>query len=147
MQASVIDFRKVLRDAKILVVEDDLLIAEDVAAVLGDLDAHVLGPVPRAADALKFIERQKPDCVVLNAILQGAPAIELALRLRELQIPWVVVTAYNFEKLPPELREAPCVEKPYKRDTLTTAVAMAMLKRKDSAAASTLLPARRIELD
>jgi CheY-like chemotaxis protein len=124
------DFRQVLRDAKILVVEDAFLIAEDIAATLRDFGGHVLGPVPCASDALKLIQRQKPDCVVLDAFLQGAAAIGAAVRLRELHIPWVVVTAIDVNKLPLEFRGALFVPKPYDGEALIAAVAMAMLKRK-----------------
>lgn len=126
MQGDAMDARHRLRDRTILIAEDDYLIAEDLAEGLRQVGARVLGPVPDSKDALRLIEQQRPACVLVNALLQGAPAMELARRLRQLKIPWVVVSTYNLEALPPEFREVPCVAKPYEIDTVVEAVATAM---------------------
>ena len=44
-----------LTDRRILVAEDDYMIAEEVATVLAEAGAEALGPVASVADALRFV--------------------------------------------------------------------------------------------
>ena len=122
---------QVLRQKKILVVEDEFLIAEELAEEIRDLGAYVLGPVRTPMEALRLIERETPDCVVLNAILQGAAATELVQHLRKLEVPYVVVTGYPIEGLPSQFRESISVIKPHDQETLQMAIMKAMLQRQE----------------
>lgn len=60
------------RRASILVVEDDLLIAQDIACALEEARYEVVGQVSCARDALAAVERLRPDLVLLDIHL-GAP--------------------------------------------------------------------------
>lgn len=125
MQAAA-ELESALRDANVLVVEDDFLIAEDLVQSLRELGAQVLGPAASSIKALQIIEHKRPDCVILDAILQGTAAIDVVQALRGTDIPWILVTGYAVEKLPSEFRGAPCVRKPYDRKTVGEAVATAI---------------------
>ena len=82
-------------------------------------------------EALRLIERETPDCVVLNAILQGAAATELVQHLGKLKVPYVVVTGYPIEALPSQFRESVSVIKPHDQETLRMAIVKAMLQRQE----------------
>jgi CheY-like chemotaxis protein len=80
---------------RVLVIEDDMLIALDVEQLLTELGYQVTGPVGRLAQALQTIEREPLDAVVLDADLAGESAAPVAIRLRALGIPFVVATGYG----------------------------------------------------
>jgi PAS domain S-box-containing protein len=79
---------------RVLVIEDDMLIALDLAEMLRELGHQVIGPVGRLSDALEIIERESVDAAVLDANLGGESAAPIAKRLRTLAIPFVVATGY-----------------------------------------------------
>lgn len=81
--------------ARVMVVEDDLLIALDFEQTLKRLGYDVVGPVSHVAESLKIIEREPLDAVVLDANLGGQSAAPLADRLRAVGIPFVVATGYG----------------------------------------------------
>lgn len=61
-----------LQGCRILIVEDEFLLADDLAHVLDDAGATVLGPVPSVRDALELIAGEKAiDFAVLDVNLHG----------------------------------------------------------------------------
>jgi PAS domain S-box-containing protein len=81
--------------ARVMVVEDDLLIALDFEQTLQRLGYDVVGPVGHVAESLQIIEREPLDAVVLDANLGGQSARPVADRLRAVGIPFVVATGYG----------------------------------------------------
>lgn len=84
---------------KILVVEDDMLIAAKIALQLTNLGYEVTALVPKGEEALRHVETTRPDLVLLDIQLKGAmDGIETAHRLREsARIPVIYVTANTDE--------------------------------------------------
>ena len=72
---------------KILVVEYEYFIADDVRRCLAEAGATVIGPKPTLAKATEAIAAGSFDCVVLDLNLDGESGIPLADGLAELQIP------------------------------------------------------------
>lgn len=82
------------RRLQVLVVEDELLIAMDVEMLL-DLNGHeVLGPASTIDAALRLMEDTRPDVALLDANLGGRSVVPLARRLRDMEIPFVMASAY-----------------------------------------------------
>jgi len=106
----------------VLIVEDEVLIAEDIAHEVRSRGGRTMGPLASTGQALEFLKSNRPDCVVLNALLFGERTTAVGSLLRELRVPFVVVTGYRPERLPPPLRAGPCIRKPFSLDNLIEAV-------------------------
>jgi DNA-binding NtrC family response regulator len=109
---------------RILIVEDEYFIAQDVAAALEDLGYTVAGPVPSVEEALAAIATEKLDAVLLDANLFGTSSAPVAAELAARGLPFVVVTGYgDFDLLDPDLQAAPRLIKPVANAELAAMVA------------------------
>jgi PleD family two-component response regulator len=72
---------------RILIVEDEALIALDLAHALEDLHAIVVGSVDNLADARKAVSEEKIDCAVLDVHLRGQSVAALVSELDARHIP------------------------------------------------------------
>jgi two-component SAPR family response regulator len=96
----------------VLVVEDDYFVANELAAILREHGANVLGPVPDVAKGRAILSNSEPDCALLDVNLKGQLVFELAEELIDRGVPSVFTTGYDSSFLPPRLRKAPCLQKP-----------------------------------
>lgn len=82
--------------ARILIVEDELLIAEDLKYKLRSLGHTVVGQAMRGEDAVLKVEEVQPDVVLMDVRLRGTMSgLEAAERIREMNsTPVVLVTAH-----------------------------------------------------
>lgn len=83
-----------LARTKVLVVEDELLIAMDYVDWLGAAGAVVVGPCSRVSEALQMLETQRVDVAVVDFVLADGNSEPLQAALAQKQVPYVVVTAY-----------------------------------------------------
>lgn len=98
----------------VLVVEDEFIIAEDLRQGLESLGAVVIGPVATVGAALKLVlSGQRIDGATLDVSLRGERSDQVAEALSARKVPFVLVTGYGSEDLPPTLRDAPRCQKPY----------------------------------
>jgi len=82
---------------RIMVVDDDATVADVVRRYL-IRDGHEVKCVPDGAAALRLIEQEPPDLVVLDLMLPGMGGLEVCRRLREhWPIPVVMLTALGEE--------------------------------------------------
>jgi CheY-like chemotaxis protein len=99
---------------RVLVVEDEYFIADDVATELTALGAHVVGPASDLQQAMEFIAADESiDLAVLDINLQGDTVYPLADALRTKQVPFVFATGYGESLIPDGYRDVPRWEKPY----------------------------------
>jgi CheY-like chemotaxis protein len=103
---------RALSGRRILVVEDEWLIALDIRDILEEWGCTVLGPVATAAAALGLIEDDRPDAAVLDVRLNGDTSEPVADLLRARGRPFLVMTAYQRSHLTGALRDAPVLAKP-----------------------------------
>lgn len=103
---------------RVLVVEDDCLIAMDLEAVLQSAGCTVLGPVSTEGAALLLIENTEPDIALLDINLCEGNAFGIADRLAAKQIPFAFLTGHSRKFLPPVHSERPMFSKPYEPDKL-----------------------------
>ena len=101
-----------LSGRRVLVVEDEHLIAMDVQDILEGWGCTVMGPVATAAAALELIEGDLPDAAVLDVNLNGGTSEPVAEALRNGKCPFLVMTAYNASHLFGALAGAPLLNKP-----------------------------------
>jgi DNA-binding response OmpR family regulator len=108
---------------RILVVEDEFLIALDIAAVLEQAGLAVVGPAGTVGDALHAIEREDVHGALLDAHLAGEPVGRVADALKARNIPFAFVSGYGREQLPAAHRNAALVKKPFTGRDLLAAIA------------------------
>lgn len=108
---------------RILVVEDEFLIALDIAGVLEQAGLAVIGPTGTVGDALQAIEREEVHGALLDVHLAGEPVSRIADALKARGIPFAFVSGYGREQLPPAHQGAPLVKKPFTGKDLLAAVA------------------------
>jgi CheY-like chemotaxis protein len=91
-----------LRDFRVLVVEDELLIAMELDAVLQEAGFTVVGPVSSVDEALDAIQAQHPDAAVLDVSLYGQRVTPVAEVLLSINTPFVLTSAYQPSDLAPD---------------------------------------------
>ncbi len=104
---------------RVLVVEDEFLLASDLARLLSQLGCDVIGPAPSVAKAHALVERDRPDFALLDVNLGSERSTSLADMLLARGIPSALATGYGADQLPePSLRNAPRIAKPVKVESL-----------------------------
>ena len=98
---------------RILIVEDEYLIAMDLKQALESAGVDVLGPVASVADALRLLAgHPPPDGAVLDINLGGESVFPLCEALRSRGVLFVFATGYNAEDVPEAWRQVSRFEKP-----------------------------------
>lgn len=108
---------------RILVVEDEFLIALDIAGVLEQAGHEVVGPFSRVSEALHAVGAEKLHGALLDAHLAGEPVGRVADALSARNIPFAFVSGYGPEQLPAAYRHAPLVRKPFTGPDLLAVIA------------------------
>lgn len=102
-----------LAGRRILVVEDDFFIAEDMVATLAAAGVEVVGPASTVSAALGLIEEaDRLDAAVLDVNLQGEMAYPLADALVARAVPFMFATGYDRGALPARFAGVTVCEKP-----------------------------------
>lgn len=113
-----------LQGRRVLIVEDEMLVAMELESLLAQEGYSVLGPTPSIARALAVLDQERPDAALLDVNLNGEPAIAVAARLSEQGVPFVLITGYGeAQSREPELRNAPRVDKPVNQQELLRVLA------------------------
>jgi DNA-binding response OmpR family regulator len=97
---------------RVLVVEDEPLIAFDVADHLAEAGFQVVGPAASVSAALKLLEAEGCDIAVLDINLGRETAAPIAEALRERSLPFVALSGYSIDQLPEDFQGAPMLTKP-----------------------------------
>lgn len=97
---------------RILVVEDEFLLADETRKKLTKLGATVVGPTPRVDEALILIEDEQIDAAILDVFLSDSLVFPVAERLEILGIPFVFATAYDASVIPGRFSGYVLCEKP-----------------------------------
>lgn len=107
-----------LKGVRVLVVEDNYFIAQDLAAELTLFGAHVVGPVPTAEAAEALVAKGGLDLVLLDIDLAGIPSYPLADRLGREGIPYSFLTGFDRSTVPSAYDGIEFVQKPVARQDL-----------------------------
>lgn len=111
-----------LTGRRILVVEDEALVAMLVEDTLSDADCQVVGPAATVAEALALLDAEVPDAAVVDLNLAGETSVPVIEALRARGIPCLVATGYGTAGLPPGQEGLPVLGKPYDPNELTAAL-------------------------
>jgi CheY-like chemotaxis protein len=101
-----------LREHRLLIVEDEYFVAQDLADYFQNLGATVLGPAGTVRDALRLLETGEVECAVLDINLRGERVYPVADVLRQKNIPFVFASGYGEELEPQAYAGVPRCIKP-----------------------------------
>ncbi len=110
-----------LSGKRILVVEDEALVAAMIEDILVRLGATIVGPASSIETALELAAGATFDAALLDINVRGKRIDPVVQRLRDRGIPMVFASGYGLKGLPPEATES-VVEKPLRVDKLAAAL-------------------------
>lgn len=111
-----------LKGARVLIVEDAVLLALELETGLSEAGATVIGPAYELEEAMALLD-QPIDAAVLDANLNGRSVTPVAEVLHQRGIPFVFATGYGETGGAPGGFEAPVIRKPYDVGQVAAAVA------------------------
>jgi CheY-like chemotaxis protein len=116
-----------LAGRRVLLVEDEAMIAMLLEDMLGDLGCHVVGPAYAIGHALELAAAPEAiDVAILDVNLGGRPVFEVADALRAHRVPMIFSTGYGEAGLRKVDRGAPVLGKPFRTEDLATALRQAL---------------------
>ena len=121
--------------SRILIVEDEAIVAESLKDQLINLGYQVCGTAANGEDAMRIMEHSEPDLVMMDIMLEGPmDGVEVAGRIREKnEIPVIFLTAYSDNET---LQRAKITEpfgyliKPYKERELHTNIEVSLYRHR-----------------
>jgi CheY-like chemotaxis protein len=112
-----------LAGARVLVVEDDYVVADALRFLIEGFGGRVTAIVPSVERAREAIAAEPVDVAVLDINLHGVSVAPLADHLRVHDVPFVFLTGYgDADMLPEHLRDRPRLSKPVQPDPLIRAL-------------------------
>jgi CheY-like chemotaxis protein len=111
------------RGLRVLIVEDEYFLAQDLADRFQSLGAEVLGPAGTVAEALTLAGRAGIDGAVLDVNLRGERVYPVADLLRQKRVPFVFASGYGGELEPDAYSNIPRCIKPVDFAALAQALA------------------------
>jgi CheY-like chemotaxis protein len=112
---------------RVLIAEDELLVAMELERLLREAGCTVLGPVPTVDRALALIRADPPEIALLDVNLGGRRVTPVAEALAARGLPFILVTSYAPGTLgAPILDGVPMVGKPFTRQALVRALSAAL---------------------
>ena len=107
-----------LAGRRILVVEDEALVAMMIADTLAEQGCQVVGPVATTREALRLLDAMPVDGATLDVNLTYEEVLPVAEALDARRIRFVLVTGYDRENLLRRYRRWPMVQKPFTETSL-----------------------------
>lgn len=131
---------------KILIVEDELLIAQGLARKLVKMDYHVVGIVSSGRDAIRHVDDDPPDVILMDIVIKGdIDGIETARQIQSRNnIPIIYLTAYADDETLERAEQTGSygyILKPFKEREIHAAIKMALKKHQEALALQASLSA------
>jgi CheY-like chemotaxis protein len=102
-----------LEDRRILIVEDDFVVALDMSEIIAELGGTVIGPAGQLAEGLALAESEELSGAILDINLGSENSFALADRLLARGVPLIFVTGYGATMLPKRFAAIPTLSKPF----------------------------------
>ena len=118
---------------RVLVVEDEPLLAFDIAQHLGEAGFQVVGPATSVARALGFIEHAGCDVAVLDVNLGRETSEPVAEKLAGLGTPFITLSGYSAEQHPAAFHASLSLTKPAKPAELIALLEQVVASRESTA--------------
>lgn len=113
-----------LAGRRILVIEDEYFLADDICSVLKELGADIAGPAGEVGEAMVIVSSgQRIDGAVVDVNLKNESILPVAERLRSRQIPFIFTTGYDRSAIDSRFKDIELFEKPVNVTTMAHALA------------------------
>jgi CheY-like chemotaxis protein len=109
--------------ARILIAEDEFLVAVLLEQDVTEAGYRVIGPFTRFPEALDAVRRGGFDLALLDINMNGQMAYPLADELLTRGVPFIFLSGYGAQDLPERFRDCPRISKPYDASTLLREIA------------------------
>ncbi|HVI61516.1 MAG TPA: response regulator, partial [Bradyrhizobium sp.] len=103
---------------RVLLVEDEALVAMMIQDTLAEFGFQVVGPLGTASEALAAARESHIDAAVLDINLGDGLVYTVAEILGVRGVPFVFVTGYDIDSVDPRFSDIPILQKPIERDML-----------------------------
>jgi len=103
---------------RVLIVEDEAMIAGLIESILRKGGWSVVGPVATLERALETIGRERFDAALLDVRINGHDAYAVADVLMRRRIPFIFVSGFTRKQMPPAYRHCACIAKPFTPDAI-----------------------------
>ena len=105
--------QKPLSGRRVLVVEDEYFLAEDIVQILKEMGARIIGPVGELEEATNLVNADAAiDAAVVDVNLRNELAFPLARILRARKVPFLFTTGYDGSSIEREFQDVQLWEKP-----------------------------------
>lgn len=111
-----------LKECRVLILEDEILLAMDVEDLLREAGCVHLMWVATVADALESVGARRPDVAILDLNVNGEKSFPVADALNEAGVPFVIVSGHSRTIVPARHGKRPFLGKPYDRGELLRVV-------------------------
>ena len=115
-----------LQALRVLIVEDEMLVAMELEEALKSCGCLVIGPASRIRHALQLAREAEIDAAVLDVNVAGEKVFPVAEVLARRGVPFVFATGYGASGIDDVYRNSPILQKPYPEAALAAALADAL---------------------
>jgi DNA-binding response OmpR family regulator len=110
---------------RILIVEDEFIIAEEIASIVEGLGHSIVGPAGTVEEAKSIIAGEHLDFAIIDANLRGRSSADLARSLVKREVPFCVCTGYRLDDIRSTFGDIPVVQKPVRERALAAILSAA----------------------
>jgi CheY-like chemotaxis protein len=129
-----------LRGKRIMIVEDEPLVAMDMQSMLSGAGCQVIGPAGTIEEAKRLLASVGCDAALVDVNLKGEPVDELLSVLRKEGVPFAFVTGYGPKVLSQTFQETVTISKPFSAEQLLAVTEVVLYLR---GAGSDVVPLRK----
>ena len=118
-----------LEGVRVLIIEDDSLVAMSVGDMLSDVGCSVVANAGNLTQAFEMVGAGGFDIALLDVNLRGEDVFPVADVLSEKGIPFAFASGYGRAGLPEEFRTRPVVSKPFQIEELSAVLSSALARQ------------------
>jgi CheY-like chemotaxis protein len=118
--------KRELSNRRVLVVEDEMMIAMLIEDMLDEFGCKLVGPATSVPRALELIAKEQVDIAVLDLNLDGQNTYAIADALHQKNVPFIFATGYGSTGLRQEYANCPVLQKPFQARDFENALAEAL---------------------
>lgn len=107
---------------RVLIVEDEMLIAIEIEDALRAFGYDVVGPTGKLETALQLATDEMIDAAILDVTIRGGQVFPVAEKLLERGIPFILASGYGGWALPDGMRDLPRLIKPFTSEALNAEI-------------------------
>jgi CheY-like chemotaxis protein len=115
-----------LSNRKVLIVEDEMMIAMLIEDMLEEFGCELVGPANSVPHALQLIGNESIEVAVLDLNLDGQDTYAIADALQQKNVPFIFATGYGSRGLRQEYADRRVLQKPFQQKELEMALAEAL---------------------